>query len=211
MLTIDPKITTVFYALMSILAVSFILTILLKKQYRRVSKLHLNTRESLIARYLRDAFIATFVAAFILSALFAITYKIALNHGLYDNKISISDMVSGIINSPKEDALPEDVSGAIIVYYKFGCPACEVVCADLKSATNKKENIYWVSTRSEQGKALLKKYPIEKVPSGIYIKRNESGDGANYIQKLLYEKKDDTVILATENLERLLLLQSENR
>lgn len=94
----------------------------------------------------------------------------ALAHGMYD----VSNPLDGLsdINrcTPAESRLPADMDGALVIYYRYGCPDCEAVYEDLKSRLDARgKPYYWISTRSNQGLALLDEYIVEDVPSALYI------------------------------------------
>lgn len=129
----------------------------------------------------------------------------AQDHGLYTTDITIYKMITGIQNSHKEDKLPDDLNDKIIIYYRFGCPDCEAIYNDLNTYTTDNDlNVYYVSTRSNQGKKLLKQFPVKTVPTGIYIYKNSHGE-LTYIQKDLCNT--DTS-LNYNALNRLFFLQS---
>lgn len=139
-------------------------------------------------------------------------YNTALSHGLYNNDITIKDMLSFTDSTPVEDSLPEDLTGCIVIYYKFDCSDCSAIYSDLKSQIADKDNIYWVSTRSKQGSELIKKYPVEEVPSGIYIRKDSLGNTVPFTNKKLYtEDENGNSVLNQESLDRLLFLQTEGR
>lgn len=99
-------------------------------------------------------------------------------HGMYQYDISWSQMKTSINSSHEESILPNDESkltNSIILFYRFGCEDCEAVYNKELIASKQVKDIYWVSTRSKQGKELLKKYPIKEVPAGVYIANNGSG------------------------------------
>lgn len=105
----------------------------------------------------------------------------AKSHGLY---YSIFRLKWGEMNrhtklSPEESELPDDLSNTIIIYFKYGCPDCEAIFKDEKRALKNTPNVYWVSTRSKQGKKLLKTYEVLEVPAGVYI--NADKQGSSYI------------------------------
>lgn len=86
--------------------------------------------------------------------------------------------------TPYEDEIPEKVlrnKEYLIVYYKFGCPDCKVIYKEMKQLQEEHGNIYFVSTRSEQGKKLLKQYPVEEVPFGVYVFEDNSTIARNLI------------------------------
>ena len=160
-----------------------------------------------------------FAAVSILSAAMLITIAgmmfIGQNHGMYTKDITVPELIKGITNSPKEDELPEDITGAVILYYRFGCPDCEAIYPDLKSKIDESgnnRNIYWVSTKSEQGLALLEQYPVAEVPTGIYIRVDDYNGGLSYTQKPLHTTDaEGNTILDEAAINRLLFLQEDGR
>ena len=155
-------------------------------------------------------------SSLIILILFMITCVIAINHGFtkgtLKNNVSIGKMLTSIRESPSESELPDNLNGCIIIYYKFGCPDCEAVYDELKDKLSDKPNVYWASSRSKQGKKLLEKYPVEKVPTGIYIYKNPEQNATDFVQKQLYEKdENNNTILQEDNLNRLLELKSNNQ
>lgn len=157
----------------------------------------------------RTAFVIFVLTILGIAILFA-SYNIATKHGLYTTDLTINQLYNGIKNTPVEDKLPEDTSGCIILFYKFGCKDCEAIYNELLEYTKNKPKIYWVSSRSEQGKALLENYPIESVPTGIYIHTNS--DKTRYTKKsLYYTSNSGDILLDKTAIDRLLYLQEQNR
>lgn len=139
-------------------------------------------------------------------------YNIAVKHGLTTKNITFEEMQTGIQNSPEEDDLPDDLNGALIIYYKFGCSDCEAVYNDLSSAVANNKNVYWVSTQSEQGKNLLEKYPVNEVPSGVYVRIDSFNGSVPFTAKQLYKTDENgNTVLDEASINRLLYLQQENR
>lgn len=137
-------------------------------------------------------------------------YIVATFHGLYTTDLTVKQLHTGIKNTPVEDKLPDDIEGCIIIFYKFGCTDCGAIYEDLSAYTKDLENVYWISSRSEQGKALRVTYPIESVPTAIYIHVNS--DDNSYTKKALHaDDNNGNTILDTSAFERLLYLQEQNR
>ena len=137
----------------------------------------------------------------------------ALSHGLESTNISLSDIKYGIQNSPKEDIVPKKLAGNIIIYYRFHCDDCEATYHDIKAEFEKNgANVYWISSRSKQGKKLLESYPVEEVPTGIYIRKNNYNDALEYTKRTLFTKTDDGKYqIDKDAITRLSLLQKEER
>lgn len=145
--------------------------------------------------------------------LLIINYQVALDHGFTGNDITIKRMNQNILKTPSESVLPDDLNQSIIIFYKFNCPDCHAVYDDLKKITdaNPDKNIYWISAQTTDGKQLLNKYPVEEVPTGIYIS-NTLPEGVAYIKHVLYTKDENgNQQLDVDAINRLLQLQLEKR
>ena len=109
------------------------------------------------------------------------TISIALFHIAYQHcyreymKQDIKDIIYSVKHSPVEDILPDNLTNATIIYYRFGCHDCNKIDNQLQEKFKNSPNTYWVATRSEQGKKLRKDYPVESVPSAIYIDNQKIG------------------------------------
>jgi hypothetical protein len=118
-------------------------------------------------------------------------------------------MYEGIRYSPIEDELPENLTGYIVIYYRFDCPDCHAVYDELSEQVKDNDKVCWISSRSTQGKALLASYPVDEVPSGIYFREYTYGGALTYTKKRLYTTDDDgNTILSSNGINRLLELQS---
>lgn len=110
------------------------------------------------------------------------TKATAIRHGDYNAPLSVSRAITAIEYSPEEDVLPDDYSelkGKIILYFRFGCQDCEDVYEDLSRQIEPvRDDVYWVSTRSEQGERLRETYPVDHVPSLVYI--STTGEAFKY-------------------------------
>lgn len=115
--------------------------------------------------------------------------------------MSIQNIYNNIEKLPVESKLPKDLKNTLIIYYKFGCGDCESIHNTLSESLDNCENVYFIYTRSKQGKKLRKTYPVEKVPSGMYIQSNNE-----VVTLPLYEKTDTQPIVNKQNLETLLKL-----
>lgn len=136
----------------------------------------------------------------------------AYSHGLITDDISLKNAIAGTKNSPEEDLPPKELKGSIIIYYKFGCKDCEAIYHNLLSEFKKNNmKVYWISTQSENGKKLLKSYPVEEVPVGIYIRKQNYNDALSYTRRDLFYKDKDTYHIDEESIARLALLQKEGR
>ena len=132
--------------------------------------------------------------------------KTALVHGAqHPFTESIVNLWNGIDRSPEESKPPEDLSGCILLYYRFGCSDCEAVYPELSKKVNGQKNIYWICTRSEIGTILRKEYPVSRVPAGAYIRTDHTG-----LILPLYQTTANGTLLHEQNLE-LLLRAQENK
>lgn len=176
--------------------VLFLISLLLLKKQRKNRLLYVNT-----------------IASSILLTIICITTLIAILHGADMetlNKFNFLRTVKAIQNSPRMcNNKNLDKNGNIIIYYRFGCKDCEAIYKDLNSFKKNNNNIYWVATKSNNGKVLLQKYPVSEVPSGIIIQNNN-----DYTQYALYKtisenEKDHYTIVDQTALNRLLELQKQ--
>lgn len=130
----------------------------------------------------------------------------ALSFGAYDD-FTKTETISSIREKTakgfidQSDELPEDLSGCVLIYFKYGCPDCADIHDDLMTAMQSvsTEKIYFVSTRSEKGKTLLEKYPMSEIPSAVYI-LNEPKENIDYYGCLLFSKpthEDGSTFLAS--------------
>jgi len=152
----------------------------------------------------------------LISAISVITldigYNTAVKHGAFTRDMTIRFMYDGIKTTHIESKLPENLSGTIIIYYRFDCPGCRAIYKEESIAAEGVKNIYFISAKGEQGIALMKDYPVETLPSGIYI-RNYTYNGAlSYTKKSLCEKDiNGQYLFIPENFQRLIALQTEGR
>lgn len=129
--------------------------------------------------------------------------KVAKLHGHESIKtMSIQNIYDNIEKLPVENKLPTDLKNKLIIYYKFGCGDCESIHNELQEMLHEHKDVYVIYTRSKQGKELRKTYPVEKVPSGMYIQ----SDGTNVTLPLYSENADKEPVLDRQNLNTLLKL-----
>lgn len=163
--------------------------------------------------------IVSLLAAVLLISLIPISIS-AKRHGMTDenfSSMSIISVIHSISNSPVEDNIDVDniSGGTIIIYYKFGCKDCEAIYKDLKTAINDIDDVYWISTKSETGEALLEKYPVTEVPSGIYIRNNTLSGSVTFSKFILYtvDENGNSVLNNDEyyGVPRLLSMKENNK
>lgn len=97
----------------------------------------------------------------------------------------------------------QDLSGSIIIYYRYGCPDCEAVFNSLEASLQDISDIYWVATRQKRGKQLLKEYPVTEVPSAVLIEN----DNTYIVYSLCTSKQEgniETVCFDKKNFIRLM-------
>lgn len=99
----------------------------------------------------------------------------AYQHGFREYmKQNIHDIINSIEYSPEEDTLPNDITNITVIYYRFGCKDCEKMYHSLSEKFDNVSDVYWIATRSKQGTKLRETFPIETVPSAIYISDKET-------------------------------------
>lgn len=142
----------------------------------------------------------------------------ALKHGAYtdekydymksDDVFMIKSRINHTpIDQSKELASIEDQKGFIIYMYRWSCGDCEQVYDKVKRIVkdNNVENFYFVSSRSELGKTIVKTFNITEVPSMVYI-RQSGGYTIKYITEQNGDQ-DHTVTLREDEVMRLIELQ----
>lgn len=114
--------------------------------------------------------------------------------------------------TPAASKTPDDLSGAIVILYKFGCPDCEGIYPELKKKLEGKDNVYFVPSGSELGQKLVKNGNIVEVPTGVYIRKKALANGATQNNIVLYTvDKNEKPILNEKAINRLLLLQKQGK
>lgn len=169
---------------------------------------------------IRHAISGALVFVLALFLIFHIKYiDTAKAHGMTDemmSEITTLTMARHINETPIESTLPDDINeleDSIIIYYRFDCPSCATIYSDLeKIVTTQLENypdseIYWVSTRSKQGEELLTSYPVNEVPSAVYVHNEE--DKGYTVKELTQTDNQNNESLNIENINRLFELQNE--
>lgn len=128
-------------------------------------------KQPLIAKLLLWASVALTFVFMLFSVCFISIYVNGKMHGMYNANRPISTITSHIETSPVEDRLPpkDKRDNILVLMYRFGCKDCIATYQELQMAFGSYPNVYWVSSRSKQGKALLKEHPVSEVPSAIYL------------------------------------------
>lgn len=159
---------------------------------------------------LMSAFLIISAAAGITSYITFRHYKaLAVKYGAYDDFYETETISSIRDNTEKgfidqSGSLPTDLSGSILIYFRYGCNDCKATHDDITEAVKGHKDVYFVSTRSATGRLLIQKYPAEVVPSGTYI---YSGEGNNCFTLKLYDTSDGKTIYLDENMKTLMHLQ----
>lgn len=153
------------------------------------------------------------VSVICLSCSFALTMN-AASHGMTDldnwPSLSLYQTIKSTLHSPVAQTAPDDLEGQIVILYKFGCPDCEAIYDELSTATDGREGIWWVSSRSEQGRALVEAYSVPEVPSLLYFRVHHDGNTPEVYQATLYTKKGDLVMLDRAVLAQALDMMEEH-
>ena len=136
-------------------------------------------------------------------------------YGDYYSSASVRSLLDNISNGFEDESeeLPSDLSGSIIVYYRYGCEDCKLIHDDLVAFIDEHptNNIYFVSTRSEIGQPMSESHGITEVPSAVYIFNKETNN-MTFARVLLYEpanKDTDKSVFIRDNMEQLIALQKE--
>lgn len=139
-------------------------------------------------RRLRAKLAVTGVAVICLawSAYATDTVLTAIRHGAYDTDMGIVEMRRRIPLTPEETPVQDEseLSDCLLVYFRFGCPDCEAVHADLSKTLDDAERVYYISTRSRQGAALMERFPVDEVPCVVYV----YPDGASFAKSVPYRR-----------------------
>ena len=128
----------------------------------------------------------------------------ALQYGAYENVQLAQTLdeihsckIDGYIES---DNIPENLKGKIIIYFKYGCPDCSAIHDSLFEYIKQYgvKDIYFVSSRSDKGKKLIKQYPVDEVPAGVYVRNKKSNISDMYVEILYIKYQTETGKDATE-------------
>jgi len=150
-----------------------------------------------------------FALALICLFIYGIIFSQAKKYGAYGDfykKNTLSEIKynidHGFIDQSAE--VPVDPKGCVIIFFRWGCPDCANVHDALLEKLKEYDlfKTYFVSSRSDRGQQLIAQYPIEEVPSGIYI-YYDMNSGVEYQYKVL----NDGTELDEYNLDTLLCVQ----
>ncbi len=135
-------------------------------------------------------------------------FHIAYQHGYREYMTQdIQEIIYSVKHTPVEDILPDDLTNTTIIYYRFGCHDCNKIDNQLQEKFKNSPNTYWVATRSKQGKNLRKDYPVESVPSALYIDNQKTGIVFDLTTKQTINGKITTSV-NEQNVNELILIQN---
>lgn len=127
--------------------------------------------------------------------------SLARSHGYADGwDQSPASLWEDIEKSPVEDRLPKNMSGSILMYYKFGCEDCNELGEELYATLSSLAPTYRIATRSPTGSKLIKQYPVAEVPACVYFRHD--GKQLYYI---LYEDGPDGTAVDQDAIRSLAL------
>lgn len=88
--------------------------------------------------------------------------------------------------SQTTDLTPASLKKKVIILYRFGCPDCERIYADLLQAREEHPNeLAFISSRGKVGRQLVERYDISSVPSLLVI--DPKGQDKPYTNDLLID------------------------
>lgn len=176
------------------------------------NKKHPDSRKlSKLLVVLRITIITLLIASSVVFANIAAATTRGLQYINWQN-MTLKQITETASRTPIASKTPDNLSGAIIILYKFGCPDCEGIYPELKTELQGKNNIYFVPSGSKLGQKLIKTSGILEVPTGVYIRQKPLANGAAQNNMILYTvNKDGKPVLNKNALEHLLWLQEEGK
>lgn len=165
---------------------------------------------------LKIATLIVYLVAIICMFIYAYYENRAIKYGAFGD-FTQTETISSITNKTnagfidQSDILPDNITGCILIYYKYGCPDCMAIHDELVStlANVNTSKVFFVSTRSEKGLQLLKKYPVDEIPSAVYISKDQTTSHGYYVSLLFDEHSTDNAQYLESNLLDLINLQTE--
>lgn len=125
-----------------------------------------------------------------------------IHHGVFEPDTNLTEIASRLPVTPKETPVREEnLSNAILIFFKFGCSDCEAIHDDLQVALKNTPNVYYISTRSTQGLELQKRFPIEETPSAVYV----YPDGERFAKFVLHTRDEHGKIILNQDFIRQIL------
>ena len=123
----------------------------------------------------------------------AITFSTAIKHGMYKTDTPIAAMLKCNEKTPVESELPDDISGKLIIYYRYDCPDCHDTYDEMRKMCEAANvDPLWVSTRSQQGKKLMEDYPPTEVPAGLFIENTSNNNKNEYNIEVLAKSSGES-------------------
>ena len=200
--------------------ISLIITFIMRWKYTVKTKQHVdeigefgitieNTKLTKIHNVALKTGITTFALAIVCLFIYGCIFSKAKKYGAYGDFYKKNTLAEikynidhGFIDQSAE--VPTDPKGCVIIFFKWGCPDCANVHNDLLKKLKEYDlfKTYFVSVQSDKGQQLIRQYPIDSVPSGIYI-YYDMNSGVEYQQKVL----NDGTKLNEYNLDTLLSVQ----
>lgn len=166
---------------------------------------HHYSKKAWICKFLYS--VAYFLVLFYATVSFAL-FHIAYQHGYREYmKQDIQEIIYAVKHTPVESILPDDLTNTTIIYYRFGCHDCNKIDNQLQEKFKHVPDTYWVATRSEQGKKLRKDYPVESVPSALYIDNQKIGIVFDLATKQTINGKISTSV-NEQNVNELIQIQN---
>lgn len=131
------------------------------------------------------------------------TIRVAKQHGFADSlgAIRADNMWEIIDRTPVNDSIPEDRNGCIFLFYRFGCADCDATYQDIIDATSGLDNVYWIATRTKEGKAFAEELDVDVVPKGVYVQK----DGTVLLFTLYKRLGNGDTVINEDSLANLLL------
>lgn len=124
-----------------------------------------------------------YVVAIFLIITYSWAYSTAKKYGAYDafERVETLNTVMDLKNvsyiDQSNDVPDGDARlGCILIFYRYNCSDCRNTHDMILETIAKYPNstVYFVSTRTEKGKALVAEYNIQEVPSAIYIRKPDN-------------------------------------
>lgn len=136
-------------------------------------------------------------------------YGRSYTHGNRDVWMPFSTMEDYVKQTPTESKLPGTLQDVAIIYYRFDCGDCHAVFEDLNNIFGNRRDVYFICTRSEQGKEIRKTYEVPEVPYAVFIPKDPTQQPEKLV---MYEKQGDQIVLHSDNTNRLItLLEQKNQ
>lgn len=215
--------------LVSLSLISVIITIHLKKQlytytdHNNVSiQVYTAAKKTIrLNKFANCLSILLTVASLISIFTYSYINQRAIDCGAYNN-IQLSQSINDVLyytdnGYTESDNIPSDLSGKLVIFYRYGCPDCAAIHNELIKylSDNNIDDIYFVSSKSTVGKKLLYPYSdkdkclIDQVPSIVYYYKNSSDPNKIASVETLFEFQNKHISLKTRTLEHYIQLRKD--